>query len=277
MNDSTAWPILIEPEWLNDQLQSGTTPTISIWDLTTKESYQEGHLENAIFVNFAQLRSGEPPVQGLLPSNEQLTEVFSQIGLKDDTHIVLYDDDGGGKSGRTAWTLDVIGHHNYSVINGGIMAWKAKGLPLSSSPTEPSATDYPVTYLTDELVVSREWLLEHLDNEQLIVWDARSPQEFDGSLARATKAGHIPGAVNYEWTRAMQLDNNRTLRPLEEIKGELEKLGITPDKTVVTHCQTHHRSGFTYLLGKILGFKDIRAYPGSWAEWGNHPDTPVER
>lgn len=74
----------------------------------------------------------------------------------------------------------------------------------------------------------------------------------------------------------MDPHNHLRLRNLDTLRSELKKLGITPDKTIVTHCQTHHRSGFTYLLGKILGFQDMKAYPGSWSEWGNDPTTPVE-
>jgi thiosulfate/3-mercaptopyruvate sulfurtransferase len=284
MTDQKPWPIFIEPDDLHARLsnqpstnEAQTHQPLLIWDLTSETSYQEKHLKDAVFVPFAEIRSGEPPIQGLLPSKDQLTALFSRLGLTDDAHVILYDDDGGGKSGRMAWTLDVIGHHHYSILNGGLAAWEAATYPVSTEPTEPTACDFKVTYLTEDLIVTKDWLIKDLNNPQLIIWDARSPQEYEGSLVRATKAGHIPGAVNYEWTQAMRLDEHRKLRPLDEIRKELAKIGITTDKTIVTHCQTHHRSGFTYALGKALGFKDIRAYPGSWSEWGNDPDTPVSR
>jgi len=89
----------------------------------------------------------------------------------------------------------------------------------------------------------------------------------------AAKNGHIPGAINAEWTSLM--DRNNSLRIRKDAKEYLASLGLTSDKSIVTHCQSHHRSGFTYLVGKALGF-NIRAYHGSWSEWGNHPNTPVE-
>ncbi len=88
------------------------------------------------------------------------------------------------------------------------------------------------------------------------------------------RGGHIPGAINFEWTAGM--DRERQLRIREDLAAELERLGITRDKEIITHCQTHHRSGFTYLAAKALGYPRVKAYAGSWGEWGNHPDTPIE-
>lgn len=285
MSHLISWPVFIDPNTLHERLSnqvnaqsSGTVAaSLLIWDLTSKEQYQHRHLPQAQFVPFASMRTGTAPIVGLLPNKDQLTHLFQSLGLQEQVQVVLYDDDGGGKAGRMAWTLDVIGHHHYSIIDGGLAAWEAQGLPITSEiPTIPSS-DLKVSYLCDTLVVTKDWLLAQLDNPQLCIWDARSAQEFSGELARAAKPGHIPGAINYDWLHAMQLHPYRHLRPLEAIREELADLGITGDKTIVTHCQTHHRSGFTYVLGKALGFKDIRAYPGSFAEWGNAEDTPVEQ
>lgn len=90
------------------------------------------------------------------------------------------------------------------------------------------------------------------------------------------RAGHIPGAINYEWTQAMDPGRHYRLKPLNKLKSELAALGITADKKIITHCQSHHRSGLTYLVAKLLGFSDVKAYPGSWCEWGNRDDTPIE-
>lgn len=285
MSHSTLWPIFIDPKTLNERLnnpvntQNSTAdaPSVCIWDLTTKEQYQHRHLPQAQFVPFSSVRTGTAPIVGLLPDKDQLTHLFQSLGLQEHSQVVLYDDDGGGKAGRMAWTLDVIGHHQYSIIDGGLAAWEAEGLPATSeTPTIPTST-LKISYLYDTLVVTKDWLLAHLDNPQLCIWDARSAQEFSGELARANKPGHIPGAINYDWLNAMHMQPYRHLRPLDTIRAELADLGITGDKTVVTHCQTHHRSGFTYALGKALGFKDMRAYPGSFSEWGNAEDTPVEQ
>lgn len=108
----------------------------------------------------------------------------------------------------------------------------------------------------------------------LVIWDARSAAEYDGEKLLAAKGGHIPDAVNFEWTAGM--DSEHGLRIRSDIADCLEKLGITKDKEVITHCQSHHRSGFTYLVAKALGYPRVKAYAGSWSEWGNHPNTVVE-
>jgi thiosulfate/3-mercaptopyruvate sulfurtransferase len=104
-----------------------------------------------------------------------------------------------------------------------------------------------------------------------VVWDARGPQEFSGERSWPPRAAH-PGAINFEWTAGMDLNDHLRIR--KDIAQVLEQLGITPDKEVITHCQTHRRSGFTYLVAKALGYPRIKAYAGSWSEWGNHPTRP---
>ncbi|MNE76898.1 Thiosulfate sulfurtransferase [compost metagenome] len=117
--------------------------------------------------------------------------------------------------------------------------------------------------------------MSRLGASDLAIWDARTPAEYRGEKVLAARGGHIPGAVNFEWTAGM--DHERALRIRRDMPQILEKLGITPDKEVITHCHTHHRSGFTYLVARALGYPNLKGYAGSWSEWGNHPDTPVER
>ena len=94
------------------------------------------------------------------------------------------------------------------------------------------------------------------------------------AAARGSSGGHIPGAINFEWTAGM--DPQRGLRIRSDMAQVLRDLGITPDKEIITHCQTHRRSGFTYVAAKALGYPRVKAYAGSWSEWGNLTDTPIE-
>jgi thiosulfate/3-mercaptopyruvate sulfurtransferase len=265
-------PLLLEPAELATHLKDAN---LLILDLGKESVYQQAHVPGAVSVNGKQFVSGQLPAPGKLASVEQLSAAFSAVGLTPDKHVVVYDDEGGGWAGRLIWTLDVIGHKHYSYLNGGIHAWLAAGMPVESAPGQPTPTGYTV-HLREAPVADKDYLLAHYADGKHVIWDARSPEEFAGTRVLAQRGGHIPGAVNYEWTRAMDRADSLRVRNLDTLRQELAALGITPDKTVVTHCQTHHRSGFTYLIGRILGFPSLKAYAGSWSEWGNATDTPVE-
>jgi thiosulfate/3-mercaptopyruvate sulfurtransferase len=105
--------------------------------------------------------------------------------------------------------------------------------------------------------------------------DARSPKEFRGEDVRAKRGGHIPGAVNIEWTQ--HLADEKTFKPADELLALYEKVGVTKDKTVVAYCQTMHRGALNYFTLRFLGYPDVRGYDRSWSEWGNDVSLPVER
>jgi thiosulfate/3-mercaptopyruvate sulfurtransferase len=271
MSVFSSLPLVIEPSDLKERLDA---PDLILVDLTSSARYDAGHLPGARFVDPKRTQLGLPPAPGLLPAKADLEALFGELGHNPDAVYVVYDDEGGGWAGRFIWLLDVIGHSRYHYLNGGVLAWEAQGLPLSAA--APASAGSPITLtLHDEPIATREYLQGRLGAADLAIWDARAPTEYTGEKVVAAKGGHIPGAINFEWTAGM--DKARNLRIREDIGEVLEHLGITPDKEIITHCQTHHRSGFTYLVAKALGYPRVKGYAGSWGEWGNHPDTPVER
>ena len=267
-------PLIAEPEELAGMLDH---EDILVIDVPLKaESYAEGHVPGAIFLDHRRLLKGSGDVPNDVPDEEALSQLFSSLGLTRDTHVVAYDDEGGGWAGRLLWTLELIGHKRYSYLNGGIHAWRDEGLPQSTEDHAPKPSDYQAEVLNPEVAIDRLELEERLGSDNFAIWDARSVDEFDGNKGQNRHLGHLPGAVNMEWTDAMDRERSLRLRDYAELITELGAMGITPDMEVVTHCQTHHRSGFTWLVGKALGFERMRAYPGSWKEWGNRDDTPIE-
>ena len=266
-------PLVVEARQLAAELNS---ENLLILDLSAPERYQQGHIPGAIPVPAAALLRGEGAVPNLIPTAEQLSTLFSAIGLTQERHVVVYDDQMGPLAGRMIWTLHSAGFHNCSMLDGQLPAWLAAGLPLEMQSNTPQPAPVEV-HLSDERLADIPYILAHLDSPDHIILDVRSAEEFSGEkVINARKGGHIPGAVNYEWTRAMISPQDWRLRPAEEILSELEALGVTKDKTIITHCQTHRRSGLSYLFTKQLGFDKVRCYDGSWFEWGNQDDTPVE-
>lgn len=243
-------------------------------DVGSAERYAQAHIPGAVLVTPAELVDGRPPATGRLPDQARLNSLFSRLGLHPDLQVVAYDDEGGGWAGRLLWTLEVVGHHNWAYLDGGIHAWQASGRPLESKPNEATARSVDVQ-IHSEPIAETDTIMQALadGDEDLLVWDARSAAEYRGERQAAARSGHIPGAVNLDWLELM--DRERQLRLRQDLAEQLAAHGITPDKQIVTHCQTHHRSGLTWLAARLLGFPRLKAYHGSWSEWGNRSDTPI--
>ncbi len=264
-------PLVIEPAELTERLDAADLILI---DLSSAARYAAGHIPGAQWVDAKRTQLGQPPAPGLLPERTQLEALFADIGHRPDATYVLYDDEGGPWAGRFIWLLDVIGHSRHHFLNGGLQAWISEGRELSQDTPARRPTQVSLT-LHDEPTATRDYLQSRLGDTDVAIWDVRGADEYRGEKLSSARGGHIPGAINFEWTAGM--DPQRGMRIRTDIADVLHHLGITPDKEIITHCQTHRRSGFTYVVAKSLGYPRVKAYAGSWAEWGNLPDTPIER
>lgn len=269
-----ALPPLIDAQTLEPLLGN---PNLLLIDLSAPEVYAQGHIPGAINADPKQLLLGQAPVPNKLPSAAQLSAFLAGLGLTADKQVVIYDDQMGPWAGRMLWTLDVLGHEKTAVLDGQLGAWAKAGFAVEVTANQPQPSDYQAEIKHPELVADIDYILAHLKDDNQVIWDARSAEEYQGTkIINCQKGGHIPGAKSFDWSRLRMSAEDLRLRPLDEIKRELATEGITPDKEIITHCQTHRRSGFTYLAAKALGYPRVRCYDGSWFEWGNHPDTPVE-
>ena len=255
------------------ELAAGAPGEPLVVQVTSRRVYAAAHVPEAINVEPRELVHGIPPATGRLPAQAQLTALFRRIGYTHGRPVVVLDDEGGGWAGRFAWTLDIIGNRHWRYLDGGLHAWHGAGLPLSAEPVavSPSTVDIEVDRGP---IAEAEDILAALDGTDLLVWDCRSQDEYDGRRSGSARAGHIPGAVHVDWLELM--DRGRHLRLVDNLATFLAERGIDRSRDVITHCQTHHRSGLTYMAARLLGFPRIRAYHGSWSEWGNRTDTPVE-
>ena len=247
--------------------------SVRVVDVFNPTPQDQAFIPGAFHLPTAALIEGTPPSTGKLPPKAQLDAVFGFIGYQPTQTIVVSDHEGGGWAGRLAWTLDIIGHHQWLYLDGGIHAWQQEGFDLTHESTQATPTQPDLTIDTEPLVEIDE-MMECLDQEDLVIWDVRSRDEFLGLRPGAQRNGHIPGAKNIDWLDLM--DHNNAMRLRTDIRELLKEHGIVPDRKIITPCQTHHRSGLSYMVGRLLGYPSIRAYAGSWSEWGNRTDTPIE-
>lgn len=261
----------LDPEMLQAELSDN--PQLLLIQVTTAEVFAQAHIPGAVLVLPAELVSGVAPATGRLPELERLKTLFSRIGYHTDADVVVYDDEGGGWAGRMGWTLDVIGHTDWRYLDGGLQAWQAAGLAFADTvEATPEPTD-PIISIDTGPIAEIPDVLATINDPDQVVWDVRSVEEYRGEKQASARVGHVPGAVNLDWL--LLKDPARAQKIVPDIEARLADIGIDASKRIITHCQTHHRSGLSYMIGRILGF-DIRGYHGSWSEWGNREDTPVQ-
>ncbi|MCG6871598.1 MAG: sulfurtransferase [Gammaproteobacteria bacterium] len=264
---------IIETAQLQDRRKD---PGLCIVDLSKRKNHIKGHIPGALYLDYSALVSGDKTAPGRWPGDSRITGLVRALGLTPDTHVVALDDEGGGRAGRLLWTLDVIGHTNWSLLNGGMYAWVNEGYSVTTEDAEiPAVSDYPEAHIVRGFA-DREYVLSHLDDSDVVLLDARTPKEFDGRKQYAARAGHIPGAVNLDWLDTMDMRRNARLLPDGQLSSLLAERGVVPEREVVVYCQTHHRSAHSYVVLRHLGYPRVRGYAGAWSEWGNDPDVPVE-
>lgn len=271
MIDDFTLPPVVEPEQLEASLDS---EQILVVDLTRPQVYLQLHVPGAVFLEYGELIATRPPVGGLLPEIELLEQRMIQLGVGD-RWVVAYDDEGGGKAGRLIWTLHTLGYRRASLLNGGLHAWANEHFPVSREPSEPRPADFVVDELDDRVIADATFVLQHLNSEAVQLVDARTRDEFTGAKRYSARAGHIPGAIHWDWQEMLDPIRNLRLRSSEELQEMMAAKGLKLDAELVAYCQTHHRSSLSYVGLLHAGARNVRGYPGSWSDWGNRPDLPI--
>jgi thiosulfate/3-mercaptopyruvate sulfurtransferase len=265
-------PLVVEPEHLETVLDHEGLVVVHI---SKPDRYAQFHVPGAVFVEGAHFVRVEKPVFGLLPDAQNFGRLLESLGIGPYSHVVAYDDEGGGWASRFLWTLDVAGHSAFSLLNGGLVAWVNEGFRTSQQAATAAGASYSVAW-RETPVADTDYILSRLGSADLGLLDSRTPQEFSGEKRFAERGGHIPGARLLNWTDTMDQSRNLRLKPVEELDEMLQQRGLSGDKEIICYCQSHHRSSHAYIMLKMLGYPRIKGYPGSWSAWGNRSDTPVE-
>lgn len=262
--------MLVETDWLAQHLSD-----VALVDLRTPAKYQEGHIPGAVNLDINDV-TVNVPVAGMLAPPDQVSKVMGGLGIGDNTPVVIYDDTESLWSARLFWALDYYGHSQVAILNGGYPKWAAENRGVTRVAPKVAAATFTVK-ADPSKVAAEKYVLDNLNNPDIKLLDARSPGEYAGTDVRAKRGGHIPGAVNIEWTQAMTSGQAPVFKPVAELATLYQGAGITKDKEIITYCQTGVRAADSYFVLRLLGYPRVRTYDGSWVEWGDDPQTPIDK
>jgi len=218
-----------------------------------------------------------------LISKKDFEELLGASGVANDTTVVVYGDNNNWFACWAFWQLKYYGHENAQVMNGGRKKWLEENRPLTKDVPSFPRTRYTASEPNEGIRARRNLIFDHIGKGDLNLVDVRSPDEFTGKIIAppgmtetAQRGGHIPGATNIPWSKAVNDDG--TFRSYDELKQLYGGAGVGPDRETVAYCRIGERSSHTwFVLTYLLGYSKVRNYDGSWTEWGNLIDAPIEK
>ncbi len=273
--------VLVSTDWVADHLDD---PSIRIVESNEDPLlYPSGHIPGAVEVDWT--RDLNDPLRRDYIGKEGFEKLASRIGITPDTTVVFYGDKNNWWATYAFWVFQLFGHNRARIMDGGRQKWEQEGRPMTRErPTYP-ATTYRAAERDDSRIRAfRDAVLEHVRAGRPLV-DVRSPAEYTGERLHmenypnegALRGGHIPGAKNVPWSRAVSEDG--TFKSADELRAIYEReQDLRPDDDVIVYCRIGERSSHTwFVLRYLLGYERVRNYDGSWTEWGNLVGVPIER
>ena len=267
------------PEYLIETTELRTilaNPGVRVLDARLPQEYRQAHLPGAINLPAPATDDRLASGRGYPLDPLRAKGLFRAAGINNASRVIVYDDEGNRFATWLFYVLDVFGHHRVQVLNGGIRKWYAEGLPLTAEVSSASLGDFTPEHGTVTLVTS-QWIEQHLEDPGVRLVDARTPAEYTGLGGPGIRLGHIPGAVNIEWTRLITPGAINTFLAPPALERVFSDAGVTPEKTVVAYCQVGIRASEVYFALRQLGYSHVRLYAGSWEDWSSNPNLPVEK
>lgn len=266
-SDSSA-KLLVDARWLGEHRDDASVVLI---DTRPAKDFWAGHLRGARHFDPFPFHHTDTSERGLVEFGAQLEWIFSALGITGRETVIFYENESGMRAARGLWLLEYAGHLAVRMLDGGLKAASAEKLSVDAAAVTPSKFAFKARA---DAVASYGYVLERLGRPGVQIFDVRSDAEYFSEKVRAKHGGAIPLAIHQEWTSA--LTPAGVVKPAAELRAQFEALGLDAAAEIIPYCQGGYRSAHAYLALKVAGYQNVRNYYGSWAEWGNHDDLPIE-
>ena len=273
-------PVLVTTDWLAEHAGGDGVVVAEVDE--DPELYEQGHIPGAVKLHWRD--DLQDPVRRDLVDKAAFEALLGERGIGNDTTVVLYGDKNNWFAAYAYWYLKIYGHADVRILDGGRQKWIDEGRELTTEAPTVQPASYTAQERDESIRVYRDDVLEGLGRDGRALVDVRSPQEYSGELLAppgyeqegASRGGHIPTAQSVPWAQAVRDDG--TFKPAGELRELYGGKGVTPEKEVLAYCRIGERSAHTwFVLRELLGYEHVRNYDGSWTEWGNLVDVPIER
>ena len=273
--------VLVTTEWLAAHLSDDNLVVAEVDE--NPDLYEDGHIAGAVKLHWRD--DLQDPIERDIIEKSDFERLMGSRGIGNDTSVVLYGDKNNWFAAYAYWYLKIYGHADVRILDGGRQKWIDEGRDLTTDEPAPVPASYAAKDADESIRVRRDNVLQGLENGggRALV-DVRSPQEYSGELMAppgyeqegASRTGHIPSAQSIPWAQAVRDDG--TFKSPDELRELYGAKGVTPEKEVLAYCRIGERSAHTwFVLRELLGYPDVKNYDGSWTEWGNLVDVPIER
>jgi len=270
--------VLVSTGWVADHLGDAGVVVVEVDEDVT--AYDKGHITGAVVLHWKD--ELQDPIIRNFVDQAGFEALLARKGIGPDDLVVLYGGNNNWFAAYAYWYFKVYGHANVKLMDGGRKKWELETRELTEEVSPRPATTYTAKAADGSIRALREQVMTGLGKVALV--DVRSPEEYAGLLLapahlpqeQAQRPGHIPGAKNMPWSKAVAEDGS--FKSEAELRALYEPLGVTPDREVIAYCRIGERSAHTwFVLRELLDYPDVRNYDGSWTEWGSLVDVPIER